>query len=431
VIRRALALCGLTALALLAAAPGAIAHGIGGLVRDVASGAHLSYVPMARAAGLSWGDGPVLHSNRTHVVFWMPSGSTLAYDRGYQQLVVRFLSQVAADSHHATNVYGLSGQYSDTGGPAAYDSSFDGAVVATDVLPPNQCVEPVSTGPEGWITCLTDAQLQSELKTVVSADHLPRAANDIYFLVLPDGMGTCIDSTSSACALGGSSNNGYCGYHSQTDSGLLYAVIPYNAVSGHCQSGNPRPNASSADPALSTISHEHNETVTDPQAYSGWTDGNLQEDGDLCITQFGPALGGGGDSAFNETIAGGHYYLQEEWSNENGGCAPRDETDPVSFAGPGRVSAGRAFSVTGHAFDPDGRIVAWAWHYGDGSPGSHARASTHAYRHAGVYHVLLRVADSAGNWATSTRTVHVATASARQRSARPVTPKHHLVTRRG
>ena len=35
-------------------------------------------------------------------------------------------------------------------------------------------------------------------------------------------------------------------------------------LGGHCQSGNPRPNGSTADPGLSTLSHEHNEAVTDP-----------------------------------------------------------------------------------------------------------------------------------------------------------------------
>jgi hypothetical protein len=428
VIRRVLALAGLVALTMLATAGAATAHGIGGIVPDVASGAHISHAPIAHAAVLQYGGGRVLHSNRTHVMFWVPAGATLGYDPGYEQLVERFLTQVAADSHHATNVYGLSGQYSDASGPAAYDSSFDGAVVATDPLPPNECVEPPATGP-GWLTCLTDTQLQSELERVVSADHLPRAANDVYFLVLPDGMGTCTDSTSSMCALGGSTS-GFCGYHSQTDSGLLYAVIPYNAVSGHCQSSNPRPNGSTADPALSTISHEHNETVTDPEAYSGWIDPSGQEDGDLCITQFGPALGGSGDSAFDETIAGGHYYLQEEWSNEDGGCAPRDETDPVSFAAPSRVSAGRAFTVVGHASDPDGRITAWAWHFGDGSAGSHTRASTHVYRHPGTYHVLLRVADSVENWATFTRTVRVS-APVHQRSSGRGTGKHPTTPRRG
>ena len=56
-----------------------------------------------------------------------------------------------------------------------------------------------------------------------------------------------------------------------TPIGLLYAVIPYNAVPGHCQSDNPRPNSSTADPALSTLSHEHIETVTDPDG-DAWTD---------------------------------------------------------------------------------------------------------------------------------------------------------------
>ena len=412
-IRRAAAALAIALAVPLAVPAGAGAHGIGGLVADVSSGAHVSHPPMAHASALDYGGGPVLHSNRTHVVFWAPTGSDLTYESGYEQLVERFLTQVAADSHHATNVYGLSGQYADSTGPAAYDSSYEGAVLDSDPLPLNQCVEPPVTGP-GWTTCLTDAQLQSELERVVSADHLPRGATDIYFIVLPDRLGTCIDSTSSQCALGGSST-GYCGYHSQTNSGLLYAVIPYNAVPGHCQSSNPRPNGSPADPALSTVSHEHNETVTDPQTYSAWADPSGQEDGDLCITVFGDPLGGSGDAAWNESIAGGHYFLQEEWSNEDGGCAPRDETDPVSFAAPAHLSAQTGFALTGRASDPDGHIVAWAWHFGDGSA-SHARVTSHTYRRAGTYRILLRVANGAGDWSTSTRTLHVG--PVRRRAAR-------------
>ena len=402
-----------TALALLALAAPAAAHGIGGIVPDVATGAHVTHTPMARAANVDYGGGPVLHSNRTHLIFWAPLGSGLSYDAGYQALFGRFLGDVAADSHHASNVYGLTGQYTDAAGPAAYASTYGGAVTTTDPLPPSGCVEPPATGP-GWLVCLTDAQLQTELESVVSAQHLPRAANDIYFLVLPDGLGTCTDATSSSCALGGS-DTGYCGYHSQTDSGLLYAVIPYNAVAGHCQSGNPRPNASTADPALSTISHEHIETITDPQTYTAWIDPSGEEIGDLCITTFGPALGATSAGAYNELIDGGHFYLQEEWSNEDGGCRPRDEQDSLFYAAPGRLVAGRAFSVTGHAGDPDGRIVAWAWHWGDGKA-SHTRSASHIYRRPGTYRILLRVADSAGNWTTYTRTVRV--------GARAHAPRH-------
>ena len=43
-----------------------------------------------------------------------------------------------------------------------YDSTYGGAVVDTDPLPPNGCTEPADTGP-GWTVCLTDAQLETEL----------------------------------------------------------------------------------------------------------------------------------------------------------------------------------------------------------------------------------------------------------------------------
>src|SRR5947209_17124743 len=80
-----------------------------------------------------------------------------------------------------------------------------------------------------WSVCLTDDQLQAEIRHVVATDRLPRGRGDIYLLVLPDGFGTCLDSSSSSCALGGS-NNGYCGYHLVTPNGIAYAVIPYNAI---------------------------------------------------------------------------------------------------------------------------------------------------------------------------------------------------------
>ncbi|HLJ03686.1 MAG TPA: PKD domain-containing protein [Solirubrobacteraceae bacterium] len=407
------ALAGVAAIVLALAAPGgASAKGVGDLTPDLPTGAHLHRAVMAHAAALQYQGGPVLHSNRTHLIFWQPSGSGLAFDPGYEQLIEQFLTQVAADSHRPTNVYGLSGQYTDSSGPAAYASSYAGAVIDTDPLPANQCAEP-STGPSGWAVCLTDAQLQSEIEQVVSTNAMPRGATDIYILVLPNGFGNCTDSSSSSCALGGTTS-GYCGYHSQTEqSGLLYMVIPYNAVPGHCQSGNPRPNKSTADPAISTISHEHNETITDPQTYNSWIDPNGNEEGDLCITAFGPAIGGSGAAAYNEIIGGGHYYLQEEWSNEDSSCQARDENDWVFFTTPARVNAGRAVAFGAHGNDRDGRIVGYLWSFGDGT-GSRRRQLTHVFARPGIYRIQLRLTDSAANWATITRTLKVVPAAARE-----------------
>lgn len=397
---------------ILAPAPAlARVHRIVGLVPDVPTGGHVHHAVAARMAALDYQGGPVLHWNRTHLVFWSPSQSGLSFDPGYMPLMEQFLAAVAADSHLATNVYGLSGQYSDNSGPAAYDSRYGGAVTVTDPLPPSQCSEP-STGPPGWNSCLTDAQLQQELERVVSADRLPRTANDVYFLVLPNGLGSCTDASSDSCALGGSTS-GYCGYHSETQDGLIYAVIPYNAVPGHCQSANPRPNRSTADPALSTISHEQSEAITDPETYNSWIDPYGNENGDLCITAFGPNLGASSATAYNQVIDGHHYWLQDEWSNEDKGCRARDETDALAFAIPARVTAGHAVALAARASDPDGRIVAYDWSFGDGA-GSHRRALTHVFGRAGSYRIVLRVTDSAGNWTFATRIVKVLPAAARE-----------------
>jgi hypothetical protein len=389
--------------AVLAAAGPAYARAPGGFVPDLPPGTHLHLRAIAHAGNLPYNAGPVLHSNRAHVIFWQPSGSGLTFEPGYEWLVGRFLRDVAADSHLPTNVYGLSGQYRDSGGPAAYNVTAGTNVVARDPLPPNGCVEPFVTGP-GWTVCLTDQQLQEEIDRAIAAAHLPVTGHEVYFLVTPRGLGSCTDSTSTSCALGGMPN-GYCGYHSQTSAGALYAVIPYNAVPGHCPSGNPRPNSSAADPAISSISHEHNEMVTDPFG-DAWVDGFDQEDGDLCVTNFGPVLGGTGSRAWNQVIHGDHFFLQDEWSNENGACEPRDESDRVWFSAPARALVHSQIHLRAHGRDPDGAIVGYMWFFGD-HRSVRGRFAAHRFARPGRYRIVLRVTDRAGNWAFSARSIGV------------------------
>jgi hypothetical protein len=381
------------------------ANPIAGLIRDIPTAhSRIRAAVQAHTANLPYGGGPVLHSNRTHVVFWQPSGSGMAFEPGYEAVVQVFLANVAADSHDPTTVYGLTGQYSDARGPAAYDSRYGGAVQATDPLPPSRCAEPPATGP-GWTVCLTDTELQRELAHVIRADRLPTGPSDVYFLVTPNGLGSCIDSSSSSCALGGSAT-GYCAYHSVTDSGLVpYAVIPYNAISGHCSSDNPRPNSSTADPALSSISHEHSEMVTDPSG-DAWIDASGMEDGDLCVATFGAPIGGSGAGAWNQDINGGHYFLQEEWSNRTGGCQSRARPDRVSFRAAPIPRRPGWMMLRAHAVDPQGRIVSYRWFFGDGRRGA-GRATAHHYPHAGLYRVVLRVTDSWGNWGFYARALAV------------------------
>ncbi len=368
---------------------------------DIASG-----LATATATGITYQGGAVLHANRTHLIFWTPANRPdLKFDHGYIPLVGRFMADVARASHSTRIEYGITGQYRDAGGAAAYASTYAGTMVDRDPAPGSACTEPPPpTGPPAWTTCLTDAQLQHELGRFIAAHNLPVGPPDIYFLLTPDNFGSCAATGPSECALGGS-DGGYCGYHSVTGNGILYAVIPYNAVPGHCRSGNPRPNGNAADPALSTISHEQAETVTDPYG-DAWVNSNGAEIGDLCLNRFGPALGGAGSSQWNETVDGQHYWLQELFSRITGACAARPKPDSVRIRFRTAPVAGRSVGLVATARQPGGRIVSFNWNFGDGT-GGRRRRPTHTYKRAGVYRVYLRVTDSADNWGYAKRTVTV------------------------
>ena len=386
------------------------------MVADVPTGAHVPNNPRARVAEVPSGGGPVLHSNRTHLIFWQPAGSGLRFEPGYAALIKRFLRQVAADSRRPGNIFGLTGQYGDAHGPAAYDSTYAGAVLATDPLPPGGCAEPPppqlgGQGP-GWNACVSDQQLQDELTRVVSARRLPTSATDVFLILTPEGLGDCFGSGPDGCALGGLGNEGYCGYHQSTQAGgVLYAVIPYNAVANHCQSDNPRPNSSPADPTISTLAHELAEIVTDPLGTSWFEPGQNGagdvEIADLCLTRYGPALGGaGGAAAYDQVIHGGRYFIQELWSNADGRCLPAAQADSASFRAPATVPGDRRFTLSGVARAAHGRIVSYSWSFGDRDRGA-GRRVWHAYAGSGRYTIGLRTTDSWGNRADVSRTVTV------------------------
>ena len=85
---------------------------------------------------------------------------------------------------------------------------------------------------------------------------------------------------------------------------------------------------------------------TDPDG-NAWIDARGKEEADLCLTTFGPTLAPPGATPWNESIHGGHFFLQEEWSDADGGCEPRAKPDSVSFGqarAPGRA---RLVSFTG------------------------------------------------------------------------------------
>ena len=126
-------------------------------------------------------------------------------------------------------------------------------------------------------------------------------------------------------------------------------------------------------------------------------------------------------------IHGGHFFLQEEWSNANGGCEPRAKPDSASFdpREPGRARCSRS-QGTGRI--PQGRIVSFDWFFGDGRT-AFGRPVSHKFKIPGAYRVMLRATDSWGNWVFAGRTIRVeGRRAAARRAAHAGRPRHKRTT---
>jgi hypothetical protein len=147
----------------------------------------------------------------------------------------------------------------------------------------------------------------------VNAHRLPHGTSTEYFVFFPPGVGSCLGS--SGCAF-----TDYCAYHGSIGSGstaIIYANQPYVENVGGCDAGH-HPNAAPGDAVLNVVSHEHNESITDPFG-TAWYDLFGYEDGDKCAWSWG-AWTGSGSTAYNQLINGHQYMLQLEYSNADRGC---------------------------------------------------------------------------------------------------------------
>ncbi len=334
----------LAAIAALLAAPGAQAvvvhlHDGKSLSFQPLRGAHAQAAPLdAFFSNLDYNGGPVMPSNTNYAVYWDPSGAT-KYPAGYTSGLDAFFEDLAHDSGGHQNVDSVAGQYNDWEGDyARYDSHFGGQLLDTDPYPANGCKQaPI---------CLTDEQLEHELAKFVEANKLPADLQHEYFLLTPPGVEDCFEASGAECSVG-AEHAAYCAYHSAFNSPsgvIVYANDPYVTGKFGCDDGN-HPNGKPSDGAIEGgLSHEHNESVTDPEPNSGWTDlgGSGGENGDKCrtfepSTEFGTPLGTTESGAkYNQVINGHFYWYQQEWSNEGRQCMQRWS--------PGNVPATATFS---------------------------------------------------------------------------------------
>jgi hypothetical protein len=289
------------------------------------------------ADNLSYQNGPVMRSSSVYTIFWAPDG--YAFPDGYEALVNRFFTDVAADSGTSSNFYSVLTQYSDDTGSIAYDSTFAGTADDTQAYPASGCTLPSDVDGGASMECLTEDQEAAEVKRFADAQGWPHGPNVEFFLYTPHGVGSCYTDAATEC-----SYDVYCAYHSwlfdEADAEYLWANEPYpmqsldaGARASACDTGqwpnsadtsNPDDNA--ADVVVESTGHEYSETVTDPLA-TGWVieepDSAYAGDeiADICSYEwfYHPVnvLGGSfaDNTAYDQVINGHPYWLQGNWSN--------------------------------------------------------------------------------------------------------------------
>jgi len=421
-LARALLVAALAVSLLAAAATSAPA-----VIVHLENGKTLSYMPLAGApavvpldeffSNLDYNGGPVMASNTNYAFYWEPAGAP-AYPSDYKPGLKRYFEDLAHDSGGDQNVDSVSSQYNDAAGEFAnYESHFGGAIVDADPYPPNGCKRaPI---------CLTDAQLQAELSKYVAAHALPRDLAHEYFLLTPPGVEDCFEANGLECSAG-SKNPVYCAYHGNIPAAgggeIIYANDPYVTGIEGCDDGN-HPNGTSSDAALQGgLSHEHNESITDPEPNNAWTDigGSGGEIGDKCRTfeartEFGTPLGTAKNGAkYNQVINGHFYWYQQEWSNQRHRCMQR-----LSFTGAeptatftSAAGAGNRMTFDAAGSTAPGGVARYNWQFNDG-PGLAIPTETttptvsHTFPSAGPYLVALTVFAANGTSIGAAQTVAV------------------------
>jgi IPT/TIG domain len=358
----ALALTGAIFLAAVAASASALVvtlpNGEAVSLHPLAAGAALAkraaapQIGAATTTNLRYHGGPVMPSNTNYAVYWAPSGAP-AYPAGYRSGLNRFFEDLAHDSGGDQNVDSVATQYGDSAGELAnYDSRFGGAIIDADPYPADGCAAaPI---------CLTDAQIKKELSAYVKAHGLPQDLTHEYFMLTPPGVESCFERAGFECSAGSESPL-YCAYHGfikATGGPIVYANDPYVTGIEGCDSGE-HPNDKPSDGAIDGgLSHEHNESITDPQL-NAWYDAEGFENGDKCNSpnqkyEYGPPLGTAPDgSRYNQVINGDLYWYQQEWSNEGSRCKQRAGSGPtVTGVTPkrGPAAGGTTVTITGSGF---------------------------------------------------------------------------------
>jgi hypothetical protein len=374
----------------------------------------VAYVPLRGAKGtgfdrvftnMDYNGGPLMPSNTDYMVLWSPTGLS-AYPAGYVSGLQTYFTDLAHDSGGHQNVDSVSAQYNDlTGAFSLYQTTFGGALVDTDPYPPTECPAdaPVTA-------CLTDPQIQTELEQFVASRGLKTDLSHEYFLLPPPHVETCFSNDPTASPPFGGCSAGepldlafFCAYHGNTTLSpmLIYSNNPFDATNPLCQDGN-NPNGIADGEINGGLSHEQNESVTDPLPNDAWTNGagplHGFEVGDQCVGEMGTPLGTAPNGAlYNQVINGHFYWYQEEWSNQTHSCLQRLTPSAARPHAMFTVSAGSGLTLNFDArgSSAPGGVAEYVWQFNDAFGAETIEQTTptisHTFPSAGAYSIGLTI----------------------------------------
>jgi hypothetical protein len=203
----------------------------------------------------------VVKSSNVSAIYWDPTDH---YNSDWQHVINGFLHNVGSESGSLSNVFAVDSQYVDKSDHrGGYSIAYRGAYTDTNPYPAIPgCVDPEPLKGSDPITCVTDAQIQEELKSFIVQHSLQTGMSAIFYVLTPPGVTVCLDggALASTCsdyeraeyALGESEverkekqqeekarlEGSFCSYHGdinpsaspEGDAGtVLYAVLPWTA----------------------------------------------------------------------------------------------------------------------------------------------------------------------------------------------------------
>jgi hypothetical protein len=164
-------------------------------------------------------------------------------------------------------------------------------------------------------TALADTDVQAIVGAQLTSGALATDSNAVYFVL----TSADVNETSGFCTQ-------YCGWH--THAALNGADIKYAFIGNPdrcpsaCAAQTVGPNGNAgADGMASIISHELEESVTDPDL-NAWYDRRGEENADKCAWTFGVTTTDASGANYNMTLGSRNFLIQQNWVNASGGyCA--------------------------------------------------------------------------------------------------------------